>query len=74
MGNTAIKGLGSYLPEKRMTNEDMARLVETSDEWIASRTGIRERRITTGETTSDLAYEAGRRQSQMQIWSLRNWI
>ena len=61
MGHTAITGLGSYLPEKRMTNEDMARLVETSDEWIASRTGIRERRITTGETTSDLAYEAGRR-------------
>jgi 3-oxoacyl-[acyl-carrier-protein] synthase-3 len=61
MGHTAITGLGSYLPEKRMTNDDMARLVETSDEWIASRTGIRERRISTGETTSDLAYEAGRR-------------
>ncbi len=61
MAHTAIVGLGSYLPERRMTNDDMARLVETSDEWIASRTGIRERRITTGETTSDLAYEAGRR-------------
>lgn len=61
MGHTAIIGLGSYLPENRMTNDDMAKLVDTSDEWIASRTGIRERRITTGETTSDLAYEAGRR-------------
>ena len=61
MGHTAIIGLGSYLPENRMTNDDMAKLVETSDEWIASRTGIWERRITTGETTSDLAYEAGRR-------------
>lgn len=61
MGHTAIVGLGSYQPENRMTNDDMAKLVDTSDEWIASRTGIRERRITTGETTSDLAYEAGKR-------------
>ncbi len=61
MGHATIIGLGSYLPKKRMTNDDMARLVETSDEWIVSRTGIRERRITTGETTSELAYEAGNR-------------
>ncbi len=61
MGHAAITGLGSYLPENRMTNDDMAKLVETSDEWIASRTGIRERRITAGETTSELAYQAGKR-------------
>ncbi len=61
MRHATIVGTGSYLPENRMTNDDMAKLVETSDEWIASRTGIRERRITTGETTSDLAYEAGKR-------------
>ncbi len=61
MRHAAIIGLGSYLPENRMTNDDMAKLVETSDEWITSRTGIRERRISTGETTSELAYEAGKR-------------
>jgi 3-oxoacyl-[acyl-carrier-protein] synthase-3 len=41
-----------------MTNDDMAKLVETNDEWISSRTGIKERRISTGESTSDLAYRA----------------
>lgn len=59
--HAAIIGTGSYLPENRTTNDDMAKLVETSDEWIASRTGIRERRISTGENTSDLAYEAGKK-------------
>ncbi len=61
MRHATIIGTGSYLPENRITNDDMAKLVETSDEWIASRTGIRERRITTGENTSDLAYEAAAR-------------
>jgi 3-oxoacyl-[acyl-carrier-protein] synthase-3 len=61
MRHAVIIGTGSYLPENRMTNDDMAKLVETSDEWIASRTGIRERRISAGENTSDLAYEAARR-------------
>ncbi len=60
----AIAGTGSYVPESKMTNEDMALLVETSDEWIASRTGIRERRISDGENTSDLAYEAAKRALQ----------
>jgi 3-oxoacyl-[acyl-carrier-protein] synthase-3 len=58
MRHAAIIGTGSYLPENIITNDDMAKLVETSDEWIASRTGIRQRRISTGENTSDLAYEA----------------
>ena len=54
-----IAGTGSYLPEKVLTNDDLAKLVETSDEWIAARTGIRERHIAAeGETTSDLAYHA----------------
>lgn len=61
MKHAAIIGTGRYVPENIMTNEDMAGLVDTSDEWIASRTGIKERRITTGELTSDLAYEAARR-------------
>ncbi|MDC1206998.1 3-oxoacyl-ACP synthase, partial [Akkermansiaceae bacterium] len=40
-----IAGTGSYLPEKVMTNEDLSKIVDTNDEWIFSRTGIRERRI-----------------------------
>lgn len=56
-----ILGTGSYLPEHRVTNDDLAKLVETSDEWIASRTGIRERRIASFETTTYMAAEAGKR-------------
>ena len=57
-----IVGLGSYLPEQVLTNQDLEKLVETSDEWIRSRTGIRERRILPeGMATSDMALEAGRR-------------
>lgn len=61
MRRAIIAGTGSYVPEYRMTNDDLAKIVETSDEWIASRTGIKERRISTGENTSDLAYEAALR-------------
>ena len=54
-----IAGTGSYLPEKVLTNDDLSKLVDTSDEWIASRTGIRERHVAAeGETTGDLAYHA----------------
>ncbi|HEY5850948.1 MAG TPA: beta-ketoacyl-ACP synthase III [Lysobacter sp.] len=57
-----IAGTGSYLPEKVLTNDDLAKFIDTSDEWIASRTGIRERHIAAeGETTSDLAYHASMR-------------
>lgn len=55
----SIIGTGSYAPERVMTNDDLAKLVETSDEWIQSRTGIRERRIAGPEiTTSELAARA----------------
>ncbi len=54
-----IAGTGSYLPEKVLTNDDLARFVDTSDEWISSRTGIRQRHVAAeGETTCDLAYNA----------------
>ena len=57
-----IAGTGSYLPEKILTNDDLAKMVDTSDEWIAARTGIRERHIVAeGETTCDLAYHASMR-------------
>ncbi len=56
-----ILGTGGYLPDRVVTNEDLARMVETSDEWIVSRTGIRERRIAAaGQTTCDLAEQAAR--------------
>lgn len=54
-----IAGTGSYLPEKILTNDDLAKFVDTSDEWITSRSGIRQRHIAAeGETTCDLAYHA----------------
>ncbi|MGK0186218.1 MAG: 3-oxoacyl-[acyl-carrier-protein] synthase-3 [Verrucomicrobiales bacterium] len=57
-----IAGTGSYLPEKVLTNADLEKLVDTSDEWIISRTGIRERRIAADdEATSDMATKAGQR-------------
>jgi 3-oxoacyl-[acyl-carrier-protein] synthase-3 len=57
-----IAGTGSYLPEKVLTNADLEQFVETSDEWIASRTGIRQRHVAAeGETTGDLAFHAAQR-------------
>ncbi len=59
---TRIAGTGSYLPRKIMTNEDMAAIVDTSDEWIYSRTGIRQRHIADkDETSSMMATQAARR-------------
>jgi 3-oxoacyl-[acyl-carrier-protein] synthase-3 len=57
-----ITGTGSFVPEKRLTNDDLARTVETNDEWITQRTGIKERRIAgPGESTATLATHAARR-------------
>jgi 3-oxoacyl-[acyl-carrier-protein] synthase-3 len=59
--SVAIAGTGKYLPEKVLTNADLQRMVETSDEWIVERTGIKQRRIAAeDEATSDLAIKAGR--------------
>jgi 3-oxoacyl-[acyl-carrier-protein] synthase-3 len=59
MLRSVILGAGCYLPERVVTNEELAKTVDTSDEWIVQRTGIRERRIAaTGEVTSDLALRA----------------
>lgn len=61
MTHAAITGVGAYLPEHVLTNDDLAGMVDTTDEWIVTRTGIRERRIVAeGQSTSDLAVEAGR--------------
>ena len=57
-----IAGTGSYVPEKRLTNDDLSKMVETSDEWIVQRTGIRERRIAgSEETTAQMASRAATR-------------
>ena len=54
-----IRGCGAYLPEKILTNEELSTMVDTSDDWIRERTGIRERHIAAeGEKTSDLAAKA----------------
>lgn len=59
LGSAGIAGLGVYLPKKIMTNADLEKLVDTSDEWIKTRTGISERRIADPkEVTSDLAAKA----------------
>jgi 3-oxoacyl-[acyl-carrier-protein] synthase-3 len=57
-----ITGTGSALPEKRLTNDDLSKMVDTNDEWITQRTGIKERRIAgEGESTATLATAAARR-------------
>ena len=57
-----IAGTGSYLPERVLTNADLEAMVDTSDEWIVSRSGIRERRIAAeDQRTSDLCYIAAQR-------------
>src|SRR5271156_4410125 len=62
----SITGVGSYVPEKILTNAELEKMVETSDEWITSRTGIKERRIAaTNEFTSDLAARSAERAMKM---------
>jgi 3-oxoacyl-[acyl-carrier-protein] synthase-3 len=57
-----IAGTGSYLPEKVLTNRDLERMMDTSDEWIVARTGIRERHVAAdGEMASDMALQAAQR-------------
>jgi len=60
--STIIVGTGSFVPNKVLTNKDLEEMVDTDDEWIVSRTGIKERRIVSGETAaSDLALKAAER-------------
>lgn len=55
----AFRSIGAYVPEKVLTNEDLTKMVDTTDEWITKRTGIKERRIAAkDETTSDMAVKA----------------
>jgi 3-oxoacyl-[acyl-carrier-protein] synthase III len=66
MPMTQILGTGAYAPEKVLTNKDLEKMVETSDEWITDRTGIKERRIAAeDEATSDMALKASIRALEM---------
>lgn len=56
-----IIGTGSYVPDNIVTNDMLSQMVDTSDEWITRRVGVKERRISTGETTADMAIEAAKR-------------
>ena len=57
-----IAGIGSFLPEKVLTNKDLEKMMDTSDEWIRERTGIKRRHIAAeGETTGSMGLEAARR-------------
>ena len=58
MEGVRILGVGKYCPENIVTNFDLEKIVETSDEWIVKRTGIKKRRISDGEGTVELAYKA----------------
>ncbi|WGZ92446.1 MAG: beta-ketoacyl-ACP synthase III [Candidatus Thiothrix putei] len=60
-----ITGTGSYLPEKILTNHDLEKMVDTTDEWIFERTGIRERHVVEMESASDMAEHAARRALEM---------
>lgn len=61
MFEVRILGTGSYAPDNIVRNKDISKLVDTNDEWIVERTGIRERRVSTGEETSMLSVEAAKR-------------
>ena len=61
MSYSKIVGTGHYLPEQRLTNNDLIRRVDTSDEWITERTGIKERRIASStESAATLGAEAAK--------------
>ncbi len=61
-----ISGTGHYVPEKKLTNKDLEKIVDTSDEWITTRTGMKERRVSAkDQPSSDLAYHASKNALQM---------
>lgn len=65
MKYTKILGTGSYFPERVLTNKDLEKMVDTTDEWITTRTGIKERRISDNEPTSVLAKKAAEKAIEM---------
>lgn len=71
---TRIIGTGSSLPKTVVTNEDLAKIMDTSDEWIRTRTGIRERRLVKEETTASMCVEAAEKRLRMQEFQEKTLI
>src|SRR6516164_8368319 len=68
-----IAGIGTFLPERVVTNQDLSRFLDTSDEWIVQRTGIHERRFTTpGQGTVSMGAEAAKRAVADAGWTLND--
>ncbi len=66
---TKILGTGSYLPVQVRTNADLEKMVDTSDEWIVTRTGIRERRIAAAdETVASMGFTLQKKRWKWQVW------
>ena len=63
--NFKITGTGSYAPDNTVTNDDLATYLDTSDEWITQRVGVRTRRVSTGETAADFAVKAAQKALEM---------
>ena len=74
MNGIKIVGTGRAVPKKVVTNDDLSRMVETNDEWIRTRTGIRERRVCEDETTVSLATEAAKHAVEAASEQLRNRV
>ena len=75
MQGISIVGTGSYIPENIVTNADMSKRVDTSDEWIQSRTGIKMRHFCTDEGCTDLAVKAAKRaiENAKQKYKIKNY-
>ncbi|GBG94580.1 3-oxoacyl-ACP synthase 3 [Ligilactobacillus salitolerans] len=69
MEKMRIVETASYVPDKVVTNDDLSKIMDTSDEWITARTGIKERRISLGENTSDLCTKAALKLLKQSGWS-----
>ena len=68
----SFKGSGSYVPDQILTNQKISQKVDTSDEWIKSRTGISERRISSlGDSVTDMGYEAALKAIEMANWDIK---
>ena len=78
MIRSVVQGCGAYLPDRVVTNDELAKKVDTSDEWIQQRTGIKQRHIAAdGEFTSHLAIKASERAlahwSAIMCWMMASW-
>ena len=71
---TRIIGTGSCMPEMVVTNDDLSKIMDTSDEWISSRTGIRERRLAREETTASMSVTAAKRALENNYGRLCNAV